>query len=676
MGCLRTLFIFSVFILSHICRTGAEDATELDVWNMSIEELLNVPIVSAGKNTSRYFDVPASISVIQSEELENSIFNSIQDTLRYTSGMQVASITSNIWAITIRGFSGRFANKFQVLKDGRSLYSPTYSGVFWDSVNWDLHDLSRIEIVKGPGGATWGVNSVNGVLNIISKTAHETLGGYASSDVSSNGDVSAYLRYGTMVSEDSAVQAYVKYGDWQGRPSVLEYMSDDFDAWTSLRVGARLDTIVDGEYHFSVSAEYLDNSLQERNQNLDLATFPYNWDDITSTRKGVNVDVRYDRELSSGTWTLKSYLESYTTNWYLANWDRETFDLETSFQSEPSEHHQWVVGAGYRAGTMDIDAFSEMLILLETTNTSHIYNLYFEDEVFFLDRSLSMTMGIRAEYFTYITGFEYEPSVKLSWSPSEDQIIWASVARSVRNPSFGEYNLRFLYSGMALIPTEYGESPFGYGVEGAGRATPAEKVVSFEIGYRKRFGEKALMEVSMFRSYYDDLLANDPDWQVVRYPGAFNPGLLVSGMTLESSSESYGLEFDLNYNLTEQFRIDLAYTWLKIEQKSADAGIDGVQEERTPEHQASLNMVYVHSSRFHGQLGIRYVGEMKSNFLDVPSYVELDLGVKYHWTDRVVIGLSGQNLLNQNHMEFDRIDASNYATLSERLLRLKVEVEF
>ncbi|MBI5364606.1 MAG: Plug domain-containing protein [Planctomycetes bacterium] len=169
-----------------------------DLTELSLEDLMNVEVevVSAARHAQSLSSAPAAIFVLTSAELRRSGATSIPEALRLVPGVNVARLDSNRWAVTIRGFNSQFANKLLVLVDGRSVYTPLFSGVWWDTLDVPMADIERIEVVRGPGGALWGANAVNGIINIITKPASETLGNQLSLLIGNEDKFIGYVRHG------------------------------------------------------------------------------------------------------------------------------------------------------------------------------------------------------------------------------------------------------------------------------------------------------------------------------------------------------------------------------------------------------------------------------------------------------------------------------------------------
>src|SRR5213075_2948500 len=143
---------------------------------LSLEELLNIEVTSVSRRPEKLSETASAIQVITSEEIHRSGVTSLPEALRLAPNLQVAQVDSRQWAISARGFNNTLANKLLVMIDGRAVYTPLYAGVFWDVQNVLLEDVDRIEVVSGPGGTLWGANAVNGVINIVTKSARDTQG--------------------------------------------------------------------------------------------------------------------------------------------------------------------------------------------------------------------------------------------------------------------------------------------------------------------------------------------------------------------------------------------------------------------------------------------------------------------------------------------------------------------
>src|SRR5436309_15136834 len=211
-----------------------------DVTAMSMEDLMNLQVTSVSKRTQKVADAAAAIFVLTQEDIRRSGATSIPEALRLVPGLEVARIDQNKWAIGSRGFNGRFDNKLLVLIDGRSVYTPLFSGVYWNVQDVMLEDVDRIEVIRGPGATLWGANAVDGVINIITKPTQSTQGAVVTAGVGTEERGAANVRYGGRLNKDTSYRAYAKYFNFG--PSV--YPANDItanDNWDAWRGGFRTD---------------------------------------------------------------------------------------------------------------------------------------------------------------------------------------------------------------------------------------------------------------------------------------------------------------------------------------------------------------------------------------------------------------------------------------------------
>src|SRR5690242_9907864 len=185
-----------------------QPAKPADLSDFSLEELMSLRVTSVSGREQKLSRAAASVHVITAEDIRRSTANNIPDLLRLVPGVNVEQIDANAWAVSIRGFADRYANKVLVLIDGRSVYSPVFSGVMWDSVDIPLEDIDRIEIIRGPGGTVWGANAVNGVINILTRSAESTPGGLISVGAGSEQRGNTFVRYGGIIGQKGAYRAF------------------------------------------------------------------------------------------------------------------------------------------------------------------------------------------------------------------------------------------------------------------------------------------------------------------------------------------------------------------------------------------------------------------------------------------------------------------------------------
>jgi iron complex outermembrane receptor protein len=360
-------------------------------------------------------------------------------------GIQVARLDNYRWAITSRGFDRQFSNKLLVLIDGRSVYTPSYSGIFWDVQDTLLEDINRIEVIRGPGATVWGANAVNGVVNIITKTAADTEGGLLVAGAGNEEKGFAALRYGTKLGDATYGRGYLKYNDRDSSyaPTLDQEAGDD---WKGLRAGFRMDGTLDEPDHWTLLGDVYDIDAKQiiRREPQDPADPANNPPDPSSPYIDRNVPQTVDANgwHLLGRWEhrLSGYssanLQLYYNHYYRKDSGLglayNTLDIDFHHQFRPWGGHDLVWGLGYRRIEDEFDN-SFGIELLPDSRITELYSVFVQDEVE-LTRTLRLALGSKFEHNDYI-GFEAQPSARLLWLPKEGHSLWTSISRAVRTPS-------------------------------------------------------------------------------------------------------------------------------------------------------------------------------------------------------------------------------------------------
>ena len=614
-----------------------QDTTE--IWNLSIEDLLNVPIVSASKTQSSYFEMPASVSVIFGSDLSlwSNWYSS--DNLRYVTGAVVQKDSPSYENVGIRGFSGLQSNKVLTIKDGRMLYSPAMATAYWPGIDLIAENIDRIEVVRGPGGATWGVNAVNGVISIVSKSAYETLGDFLTVSVNSLPGARLSARYGFLPNDMGAARVYVKH-QWTGETSEL----DDRSIVTT--VGVQYDLELDSGDLWMVQAEYAMSAIGEASMTNDPALFPNNWLQKDLEYENGSILSRWNHLSDPGEFTLRTYYDYSLIDSALAVWKVHTFDVDFSFASSPTEHHQLSTGMGFRMSSMTIPELG-LARFTDDSYLARVYNVYAQDELRWLEDKLKLQIGSKFEYLTHGEGFVYEPRVSLSWIPNERNHVWIAAARAVRVPSLIELELEYMFTALTSVPTPYGQQVMPiYMVKGQ---TPvdSEKTKYLEVGYRLSLNDKSVFNLTVFHNHYEDIVDTTPLQLSQVYPGAIET--IVGNF---DELKNYGIEANLSLRPSDRWAVDLGFSHEKWDQLSEIGSTLVVVGDDTPKTSASARVTYLSEFGLKGYVGIRYVGSTRMNGAEVSGYTEVDMSLRYRIHPQVEIVVSGQNLLNQGHDEY------------------------
>jgi len=601
---------------------------------LNVEDLMNVEVTSVARHPEKLLQAASAIQVITQEDIRRSGATSIPEALRLADNLQVAQKNSHDWAISARGFNTDLANKLLVMIDGRTVYTPLYSGVFWDVQDYLLEDIDRIEVISGPGGALWGANAVNGVINIITKSAKDTQGVYAEGGGGSQPQDFGGVRYGGALAPDSSFRVYAKYFD-RG-DEVLANGDSESDSWHQGRAGFRIDSEPAAQDRLTLQGDIYQGREDEQTGGLA---------DVS----GENLLGRWSRRLSDESdFSLQSYLDethledpvapllvsglqfSPAGNLYD---DLITYDVDFQHRFALGSRNRVVWGLGYRY-THDAVINAPGLGFFPETLQQNLYSGFVQDEIA-LQKNVSLTLGTKLEHNDY-TGFEVEPDARLSWTLNSNQALWGAVSRAVRTPSRIDHDL------------SEGTPPYLVLLEGGADFT-SESVLAYELGYRAQLGSSFSTSVSSFYNVYHDVRST-----------SFTPATILPLYFANNlEGDTYGVEFSGNYQVSENWSLHAGYTLLK-EHLRVDPGQhdldDALNETADPEHQFSLRSSLNLPRHMEASAALRWVDTLHTNngptMGTVPSYFEMDTRLAWHATDRLELSLVGQNLLHDHHPEY------------------------
>lgn len=618
-----------------------------DLLNLPLEDLLNIELSSASRKMQQVQNVAAAVFVISRDDIERSGARTIPEALRLAPGVEVARIANNRWAVSVRGFNGRFANKLLVLKDGRSVYSPLFSGVMWEAEDAILGDIERIEVIRGPGAAMWGSNAVNGVINIISRRAADTQGSeiVASSATDEAGAVT--VRHGMAVGDGHlrisakgfSLNAATTAGGAKGN-----------DDWTAGRVGLRGDWPAADGGRWTLVGESYRSRADDR---LDRKAFfdPPAVQDISQLNTGSNLSLRREMPMADGgqmDWQVSgetSVLNEST----LVHEDRSSFAGE--FQRRiPFDRNELIVGASYKSSRDEIRILSPRPIALSEPQRSwRIASLYVNDEYALIPDRLRVSGGIRLDHDNW-SGTQAQPNVRLAWTPSTETTWWTSLARASRTPSRAEIDLPLYVSSKAAIPPLV-PAVYVVRVPPPAETLKAEKVTTFELGFRQRVSTQLSLDLVAFASDYTQLLS-----LVTESARFLSPGVVLQPLTTgnNGAARTHGFELATNWQASADWRVQGSYSRLYLSTaRLADPAAAATQElveGRVPRHQASLRSSWTLREGDNVDLWLKYVGRLAKP--EVAGYTVVDLRYAHRISKNAEVALIGQNLLDARHPEF------------------------
>jgi len=643
--------------------SGAAAADDLaapaDLAQMSLEQLMNVQVTSVSRRPQKLIEAAAAIQVISNEDIRRSGATSLPEALRLAGNLEVAQINSHDWAISARGFNANLANKLLVLIDGRAVYTPLYGGVLWNVQDYPLADIERIEVISGPGGTLWGANAVNGVINIITKSASDTQGLHVEAAGGNELDDQEVLRYGA----EPATGLYVRgYGQYTGRGGeVTASGANARDAWQIGRGGFRLDdeatvrdrlTLQGDLYHGAEDA----GGIGE--EDLSGGNVLGRWTHLASTGSSLSLQLYYDHTYLRQPYPASAPVAPYYTGFPATaltdalNTDDAQFDYQ--FTIGLRQLLNW--GLEYRA-TQELDQGSFVRFLPNQLD-QNLYSGFLQDQIQLVP-DMSLIIGSKLEHNDY-TGFEVEPNLRWQWNVQPQQLLWAAVSRAVRTPSRYDRDL--------LVPTGLTNAPPPYVFPNAylqgNEDFVAETLIAYELGYRAVFGSQWSGSLSTFFNQYDHVRSTTATATTTDYPF---PYPVYFQNNLEGTTQ--GLELSSSYQPLDWWKLDAGYDLLieHLHVRPGEVDATGaLGETADPRGQAFLRSSMDLPRRLTFDAALRWVDALHIDngpnggpvVGTVPSYWQLDTRLAWQATPRLTLSLVGQNLLSEYHVEYGYPSAS------------------
>lgn len=635
-----------------------------DLRRLTLEELGNVAITSVTKEPEQVWRTPAAIYVLTAEDIQRSGATSIPEVLRLAPGVQVSRVDGSDWAVGVRGLAGQFSQSLLVLVDGRSVYTPLFAGVYWGVQDLPLEDVERIEIIRGPGGTIWGTNAVNGVINIITRSADQTQGTLASLTAGTLDHGIGTIRYGGELGN----AAYRVFARGAIRGAAHHPGFSDFDEWSLAQSGFRADwrlssrdvlrldgRIYRGEEGRLVEIGYYEPPSQTRVED-------------TEDVGGGHLGAQYRRQMAPGSDVqVQLYYDRTTRQGVQYGERRHTVDADLlhtySFRSHTL---RWGMGARWSPST-----FVQTIPTLEfppADHTERVFSIFGQDEVALAADRVRLVFGAKFERNRY-TGWEVQPSGRAIWRPGERQAVWAAVSRAIRIPSRLDRDLRLTGNAAASPPTF---------VRIAGSADfDTEKVIAWEAGYRRLLRQRLYVDIATFANRYDDLNGFGAAAVFVESTPPPTRTVIQYQFTNAVQGESWGVEVAPTWIPTGWWEVKGAYSFLDLTLENkpgfndpANVGNARSRSESSPRHQGFLQSTLHVPGRIQLTQTFRAVGALKGQ--NVPAYQTLDLLGAWSISDDLTLSLAGQNLLDADHPEFGGtpgligIPRSLYATITWR----------
>ncbi len=610
------------------------------------EEILfmEIPVViTASRKEVPVSGTPAAVYIINHEDIKRSGARTIPDLLRMSPGLEVAQINANQWAITSRGFNGRFAKKLLVLIDGRSAYTPLFSGVYWDVQDTLLEDIERIEVIRGPGAAMWGANAVNGVINIITKNAKDTQGGYVEGGGGTEERGFAGVRYGAALSKDAYLRVYGKYFD---RDNSVDASGNGLaDGWHVERGGFRFDWAPSRADTLTLQGDAYSGKDGETGSVIAMKEPYVSISDIRTDIGGGNVLTRWNRTFSeTSNATLQLYYDRAEREDVLIGEEEDTFDLDFQNRFKIGDIQDFIWGFGYRLTQDDIKN-SASISCDPDGRSIPLYSVFLQDEITIVEDRLRLTVGSKFEENAF-TGFEAQPNIRLLWTPHEKHTAWAAVSRAVKMPDRWTDDAR---NNIGVYP---GKTPTIVSLVG-NKDLVSEELLAYEAGYRVRPAKQLSLDVATFFNVYDDLRTYEPTTGF--YETSPSPAHYVFPNEVSNKMEgvTYGVELAADWKALHWLRMQASYTFLdmqlELKEDSASARSEEA-EDGSPHNQFSLLSSTDIAKNVAFDLWLRYVDELPAT--NIERYVTVDARLAWKPRKNIELSLAGRNLIDGRHPEF------------------------
>jgi iron complex outermembrane receptor protein len=614
-----------------------EQLLDMDIEQLSkvdvMAPMLQEEVTTVTRQPSTVGKTPAAVFVITQEMIRRSGATNIPDVLRMAPGVEVARLDANKWAISIRGFNNLYAAKLLVQIDGRAVYSQFFSGVIWDIQDVVLQDVERIEVIRGPGATVWGANAVNGVINIITKSAKDTQGLLLNGGVGTEERGFSTLRYGGRIGDDLYWRAYGKQFERDGGYFPGD---DDFDDWRQARGGFRADWYAGCDDVITFQGDFFDGDAGERKA-LAFPTAPFlRVETYDNHHFGENGLIRWTHTIDEDSdFLVWAYYDRYGRITPFVDLEQETFNVDFQHRFPVGQRHNVIWGTGYRH--IDDHLFGHFSFSLDPAfRNTNLFSYFIQDEITLEEDRWYLTVGSKFEHNDF-SGFEFQPSVRLLYTPNERESMWAAVSRAVQTPDRTDDDLIF----------HQFVSPFGptFARITGNPDLEAEDLLAFETGYRAQPTDEFSWDLALFYNHY-----SDSSRTVVGAPFLdFSVPAFIVPTTLENlgSADAYGGELAATYQVHCDWQITGAYSLLYLDVHSTS----GDDTQGSSAH----NRLYVRSSwDLRPDLELDVVGRYVDNLpaLGVESYFTMDVRIAWRPYKNFEWSIVGRNLLDSHHSEF------------------------
>lgn len=605
--------LIGMFCTSLSCVAVAEPLQlAIDIKGTSLAELMTLKITSLSRKTEALNRAPAAVYVLTQDEIRRMGVTHIAEALRYVPGVEVVRQEANKWAISIRGFNSRTANKLLVMIDGRSIYSPFFSGVLWEEKDVVLEDVERIEVIRGPGGTTWGANAVNGVINIITKDSRDTQGGQVKVGAGLEERSLGQARYGWRLDELTTARVYGKFTERDDSGSGPASRAFRDDGARMRQSGFRLDRHSPEQGHLTLQGDLYQGDLGPKfhgpgtlGQEHDGGNLKLDWAYSPTAERTHKLQLYYDdTTLELGSLSDRRHLWS--------------FDYQVR---QRWENHEVVGGVGYRRGSDNIDILPNpnpllLAVMVPEQRNEELKSAFIQDDIAFLEDRLHLILGSKYERNDY-SNEEWQPSVRTSYA-FDDALIWAAWSKAVRTPSRLEHDL--VIGGVAL-----------------GDRLKPEQASVYELGWRQQWQDKWHLDIATYWAEYEDLFTNER-----------------TAFENQMQGDVKGIETSLSYQARSNWLLRLNYSHaemdLSVSPGSRATTAPDTVEGSMPKDMLQLISLWDINPRWQLNTYLRYVDALPGQ--RVSSYWAGDLSLAWRPAQKTQLQLVARHLGHSEHFEW------------------------
>ena len=626
----------------------ASPLSGVDYTELSIDELMHVEISSVSRKYESLFNAPAAVHLISNEDVKRSGMTQLAETLRMSPGLHVGRVDETNVAVAARGFNDVSSNKLLVMIDGRTVYSPLFSGVQWFDQQIVMEDLDRIEVIRGPGASLWGANAVNGVVNITTKSAKDTVGGFGSILFGDYLEYQLEGRQGLDLGDDRYIRFYAKHfsQDQTESTSPLGGLEDTIE---QTLVGFRYDWDGDDQGKLTIQGDF---SYAETNSVSDDYSLlpPYGAEAfLEGHAHAAYLLTRWSRPVGDdGELSIQGYIDYKSDDAAFLSSKQISVDIDAQLSQVLNEKNEMVTGFGIRHYDDNLEN-SERFEFLPSEDHRWLLSAFVQNEYKAIPDQLHLTMGAKVEHSDYVD-FEFQPNLRVLYMPEENQTIWASIARAARTPSRGERSAWI--AGMIIPPNPLSPLPTKTRLQG-NEGYESEDLVAFEFGHRISSGEGLSFDTALFYNRYDNLRSFEPGGVTqVFSPVPHNLFSTLVGNGIRGSTQ--GAEIALNMQPSEKVRMQgtVSYIDFRLDNKagSSDPSSVAVYEGSTPKTQLGLRVMYDVSEDWSLDVAGHHMSSLKH--AGVGSYTALDARLAWRPNEKLELSFVGRDLLEYDHVEF------------------------